>query len=253
MNYEYPLNRNRLRIEQEELLLKLALFRYLERENDRLRAGMQEQPDLPEDLESAEHAVDRAMRRQRWQVIGQKAWQVSGRVVTRAAVIFLTFFIFLTTAFAASAPVRDAIYKILFSHEDRYTLVQIDPTVSDAFIDADLYTWEHCFAPTYLPKGYGLSEYDDLEGILLIVRYTNGEKFIQFNQTASGAQGSIDVDSENAQITRSIIINNSEGIYNLKDGKTSIVWQVGGCMLSLLSNEDTEEVIRFAESIQLLR
>lgn len=32
MNYEYPLNRNRLRIEQEELLLKLALFHYLERE-----------------------------------------------------------------------------------------------------------------------------------------------------------------------------------------------------------------------------
>lgn len=93
MNYEYPLNRNRLRIEQEELLLKLALFHYLERENDRLRARMQEQPDPPEDRESAEHAVDRAMRRQRWQVIGQKAWQVSGRVVTRAAVVFLTFFI----------------------------------------------------------------------------------------------------------------------------------------------------------------
>lgn len=92
MNYEYPLNRNRLRIEQEELLLKLALFHYLERENDRLRARMQEQPDPPEDRESAEHAVDRAMRRQRWQVFGQKAWQVSGRVVTRVAVVFLTFF-----------------------------------------------------------------------------------------------------------------------------------------------------------------
>lgn len=253
MNYECPLSKNRLQEEQEELLLKMALVRYFEREDANLRTAVAECPDLPEDRESAEHAVDRAMRQQHWKVVGQKVWRASAKVVTRAAVVFLTFFIFLTTVFAASAPVRDAIYKILFSHEDRYTLVQVDPTVSDAFIDADLYTWEHCFAPTYLPEGYGLSEYDDLEGILLIVRYTNGEKFIQFNQTASGAQGSIDVDSENAQITRSIIINNSEGIYNLKDGKTSIVWQVGGCMLSLLSNEDTEEVIRFAESIQLLR
>lgn len=253
MNYECPLSKNRLQEEQEELLLKMALVRYFEREDANLRAAVAECPDLPEDRESAEHAVDRAMRQQHWKVVGQKVWRASAKVVTRAAVVFLTFFIFLTTVFAASAPVRDAIYKILFSHEDRYTLVQVDPTVSDAFIDADLYTWEHCFAPTYLPEGYGLSEYDDLEGILLIVRYTNGKKFIQFNQTASGAQGSIDVDSENAQITRSIIINNSEGIYNLKDGKTSIVWQVGGCMLSLLSNEDTEEVIRFAESIQLLR
>ena len=253
MNYECPLSKNRLQEEQEELLLKMALVRYFEREDANLRAAVAERPDLPAGMESTEHAVDRAMRQQHWKAVGQKAWRTSAKVVTRAAVVFLTFFIFLTTVFAASAPVRDAIYKILFSHEDRYTLVQVDPTVSDAFIDADLYTWEHCFAPTYLPEGYGLSEYDDLEGILLIVRYTNGEKFIQFNQTASGAQGSIDVDSENAQITRSIIINNSEGIYNLKDGKTSIVWQVGGCMLSLLSNEDTEEVIRFAESIQLLR
>lgn len=212
MNYECPLSKNRLQEEQEELLLKMALVRYFEREDANLRAAVAERPDLPAGMESAEHAVDRAMRQQHWKVVGQKVWRASAKVVTRAAVVFLTFFILLTTAFAASAPVRDSIYKILFSHEDRYTLVQIDPTVSDAFIDADLYTWEHCFAPTYLPEGYGLSEYDDLEGILLIVRYTNGEKFIQFNQTASGAQGSIDVDSENAQITRSIIINNSEGI-----------------------------------------
>lgn len=253
MNYEYPLNRNRLRIEQEELLLKLALFHYLERENDRLRARMQEQPDPPEDRESAEHAVDRAMRRQRWQVIGQKAWQVSGRVVTRVAVVFLTFFICLSTAFAVSPSVRSAVYKMIISPQDRFTNVMVAPHQPGMFIDADLYTWDHCFAPTYLPMGYELSEYDDLEGILLIVRYTNGEKFIQFNQTASGAQGSIDVDSENAQITRPIMIGYSEGIYNLKDGETSIVWQVGGCMLSLLSNEDTEEVIKIAESIQLLR
>lgn len=253
MSYECLLNRNRLQEEQEELLMKMALALYFEREDANLRAAVAERPDLPAGMESVEHAVDRAMRQQHWKVVGQKAWRTSAKVVTRAAVVFLTFFIFLTTAFAASAPVRDAIYKILFSHEDRYTLVQIDPTVSDAFIDADLYTWEHCFAPTYLPKGYELSECDDLEGILLIVRYTNGEKYIQFNQTAAGAQGSIDVDSEKAQVTRPIVINNSEGIYNLKDGKTSIVWQVGGCMLSLLSNEDTEEVIKFAESIQLIR
>lgn len=253
MNYEYPLNRNRLRIEQEELLLKLALFHYLERENDRLRAGMREQPDLPEDRESAERAVDRAMRQQHWKVVGQKVWRASAKVVTRAAVVFLTFFVFLTTAFAASAPVRDAIYKILFSHEDRYTLVQVDPTVSDAFIDADLYTWEHCFAPTYLPKGYKLTTFDDIAGNMLIVRYEKGKNFIQINQAPANVQSSIHIDSENAQTTKPITIGNSEGIYNLKDGKTQIVWQVGGCLVDVISNEDTDEVIKVAQGVQLLR
>lgn len=255
MNYEYPLNRNRLRIEQEELLLKLALFHYLERENDRLRAGMQEQPDPPEDRESAEHAVDRAMRRQRWQVFGQKAWQVSGRVVTRAAVVFLTFFICLSTAFAVSPSVRSAVYKMIISPQDLFTNVTVAPHQPGMFIDADLYTWEHCFAPTYLPEGYELAIFEDLAGIDLLVSYEKGDKYIDFTQTSSGTHCSVSVhvDSENAQITRPIMIGYSEGIYNLKDGETSIVWQVGESMLSLLSNEDTEEVIKIAESIQLLR
>ena len=239
MNYECPLSKNRLQEEQEELLLKMALVRYFEREDANLRAAVAKCPDLPENRESAEHAVDRAMRQQHWKVVGQKVWRASAKVVTRAAVVFLTFFIFLTTAFAASAPVRDAIYKILFSHEDRYTLVQIDPTVSDAFIDADLYTWEHCFAPTYLPKGYKLTTFDDIAGNMLIVRYEKGKNFIQINQAPANVQSSIHIDSENAQTTKPITIGNSEGIYNLKDGKTQIVWQVGGCLVDVISNEST--------------
>lgn len=253
MNYECPLSKNRLQEEQEELLLKMALVRYFEREDANLRAAVAKCPDLPENRESAEHAVDRAMRQQHWKVVGQKVWRASAKVVTRAAVVFLTFFIFLTTAFVASAPVRDAIYKILFSHEDRYTLVQIDPTVSDAFIDADLYTWEHCFAPTYLPKGYKLTTFDDIAGNMLIVRYEKGKNFIQINQAPANVQSSIHIDSENAQTTKPITIGNSEGIYNLKDGKTQIVWQVGGCLVDVISNEDTDEVIKVAQGVQLLR
>lgn len=253
MNYECPLSKNRLQEEQEELLLKMALVRYFEREDANLRAAVAECPDLPEDRESAEHAVDRAMRQQHWKVVGQKVWRASAKVVTRAAVVFLTFFIFLTTVFAASAPVRDAIYKILFSHEDRYTLVQVDPTVSDAFIDADLYTWEHCFAPTYLPKGYKLTTFDDIAGNMLIVRYEKGKNFIQINQAPANVQSSIHIDSENAQTTKPITIGNSEGIYNLKYGKTQIVWQVGGCLVDVISNEDTDEVIKVAQGVQLLR
>ena len=253
MSYECLLNRNRLQEEQEELLLKMALVRYFEREDANLRAAVAERPDLPAGMESAEHAVDRAMRQQHWKVVGQKVWRASAKVVTRAAVVFLTFFILLTTAFAASAPVRDAIYKILFSHEDRYTLVQVDPTVSDAFIDADLYTWEHCFAPTYLPKGYKLTTFDDIAGNMLIVRYEKGKNFIQINQAPANVQSSIHIDSENAQTTKPITIGNSEGIYNLKDGKTQIVWQVGGCLVDVISNEDTDEVIKVAQGVQLLR
>lgn len=253
MNYECPLSKNRLQEEQEELLLKMALVRYFEREDANLRAAVAKCPDLPENRESAEHAVDRAMRQQHWKAVGQKVWRASAKVVTRAAVVFLTFFIFLTTVFAASAPVRDAIYKILFSHEDRYTLVQVDPTVSDAFIDADLYTWEHCFAPTYLPKGYKLTTFDDIAGNMLIVRYEKGKNFIQINQAPANVQSSIHIDSENAQTTKPITIGNSEGIYNLKDGKTQIVWQVGGCLVDVISNEDTDEVIKVAQGVQLLR
>lgn len=252
MNYEYPLSKSRLQEEQEELMLKLALSMYLERQNASLRTAMAGCPDLPDGVKDAEHAVDRAMRKRHWKDITQKTWQASAKVISRAAVVFLTFCIFLTTAFAVSEPVRDAIYKILFSREDRYTLVQVNPSVSHAFIDAELYTWDHCFAPTYLPEGYELAACDDM-GNLMVVTYEKGDKYIDFTQTPANAQSSIHVDSENAQVTHSIKIGSSEGIYNLKDEETSIVWQIGGCLLSILSNEDTEEVIKVAEEIRLLR
>lgn len=174
-------------------------------------------------------------------------------MVTRVAVVFLTFFICLSTAFAASPSVRNAVYKMIISPQDRFTNVKVAPHQPGMFIDADLYTWEHCFAPTYLPEGYELVTFEDLEGIGLLVSYEKGDKYIDFTQTSSGVHTSIHVDSENAQITRPIMIGYSEGIYNLKDGETAIVWQVGESMLDILSNEDTEEVIKIAESIQLLR
>lgn len=171
------------------------------------------------------------------------------------AVVFLTFFICLSTAFAVSPSVRSAVYKMIISPQDLFTNVTVAPHQPGMFIDADLYTWEHCFAPTYLPEGYELAIFEDLAGIELLVSYEKGDKYIDFTQTSSGTHCSVSVhvDSENAQITRPIMIGYSEGIYNLKDGETSIVWQVGESMLSLLSNEDTEEVIKIAESIQLLR
>ena len=94
---------------------------------------------------------------------------------------------------------------------------------------------------------------DSFEGIGLIVSYKKGGKYIDFTQTVTGTQCSIHVDSENAQITRTIQIGNSEGLFNLKNGEVEIVWQMGGCMLDIISNEEPEEVIKFAESIQLLR
>lgn len=46
MNYECPLSKNRLQEEQEELLLKMALVRYFEREDANLRAAVAECPDF---------------------------------------------------------------------------------------------------------------------------------------------------------------------------------------------------------------
>ena len=256
MNYEYPLNRNRLRIEQEELLLKLALFHYLERENDRLRARMQEQPDPPEDRESAEHAVDRAMRRQRWQVIGQKAWQVSGRVVTRVAVVFLAAALSFTTAFAISPEVRETVYRLIMNTTDRYTEVSLDSNPSNQFIDPELYTWEHCYAPTWLPNGYEVKTYSaDVWGVSVV--YQNGSYNLSFDQFLSDTNLTLQTDSENALETKMIFINDSEALINTKkyseDTYTTIIWRSGNALFRVITNDTAEVAVQFAKSIKALR
>ncbi len=114
------------------------------------------------------------------------------------------------------------------------------------FVDPELYDWEGAYAPTYVPKGFSFGEMQDLDS-QKIVTYFSETNFISFLQAQNVIQQK---DTENADRVEQIKINNSEGLMVVKGELTSITWNIGDTLLTVLGNYSTEELINMAQSIK---
>jgi hypothetical protein len=174
------------------------------------------------------------------------------KVVNRVAVVFLAVTILFSSTMIASADFRDAIYKLMFTHAQRYTQIELDNRTDLEFVDSDIYTWDHAFAPTVMPQGYVVE--DVLDSTLIhVVIYTheNGGE-IKFLQNDGRGESTLRVDSEDAQLVQTVFINDSEGILVNKDGLNTLVWRIGDSILSLASNENNETLMDIAKGIKLI-
>ena len=238
---KYPLDDNVLQEEYEALLIKLALKEYAAEQSEAL---MRENMEVPQTQPKQKDRVIAAAFR-------QAAWED-----TRSRVVFLAAALSFTTAFAISPEVRETVYRLIMNTTDRYTEVSLDSNPSNQFIDPELYTWEHCYAPTWLPNGYEVKTYSaDVWGVSVV--YQNGSYNLSFDQFLSDTNLTLQTDSENALETKMIFINDSEALINTKkyseDTYTTIIWRSGNALFRVITNDTAEVAVQFAKSIKALR
>lgn len=239
----------------DELLIKIALSSFAEmegrellKENERLKQEPEFQ--LPPDHEKT---INKIIRKQKFQksvkVIGKGFY----RVMNKVALIFLALSITTAATMVASAEFRKAIYKLIMTDEEIYTLIKLDDSTALEFVEADVFTWDHAFAPTMLPKGYIVDEVIELDDLSKITYKKDDGGYIRFAQDSSRAASTIQIDTENAQLVEKVFINDSEALLVSKDGINQIVWRIGNVMLRITSNESTETIVAIAENVKLLR
>jgi hypothetical protein len=236
----------------DELMIRIGLSSLAEIEgaalladNERLKAAPQFRT-TQEDKKRIRRTVERELRRKSFKKVTRRIYNVTSHV----AVVFMAAAILFSSTMVASAEFRNAVYKMVFTHEQRYTLIELDERTDLEFVDSEVYTWEHAYAPTVMPQGYTVS---DVLGTTLThsVIYTNasgGE--IVFFQSDSKAQGTMQIDTENAQLVQNVLINDSEALLVNKNGRNTLVWRIGRSMLSLSSGEDNETLMAIAKGIK---
>lgn len=250
MSNRYPLSPAVLQEEFDLLMLKLDLVNYMRDESRRVGVELKEMEEI--NGPDPETMVNRAFRADTMQETAKAFARIGSAVFTRVAVVFLIFAITLSTAFAVSPTVRDMIYRMLFSVEERYTLVRVVPQeTNNAYLEPEAYTNRLSFVPTYIPEGYELVEEVKSKNMITTV-YACGNEYIQFREMKVLSDSVIHVDSENSQISRLITINNNQAILNIKDDQISIAWQVSGYLLDVTSNGDAGETICFAQNIRIV-
>ena len=139
---------------------------------------------------------------------------------------------------------------------DRYTEVSLASDPSNQFIDPELYTLEHCYAPTWLPDGYEVKSCSsDVWGVFVV--YQNGSNNLSFDQFPSNTNPTLQTDTENSLETKTIFINDSEALINTKEYSTAtyttIIWRSGNMLFRVITNDAKEVAIQFAQSIKVLR
>ena len=237
----------------DDLMIKIGLSslaeiegRELLAENERLKATP-EYAVTPEDKKKIRRTVERELRRKSFKKVTGKVYRVTSHV----AVVFLAVSILFSSTMIVSAEFRNAIYKMVFTTEPRYTLIELDSRTDMEFVDSEVYTWEHAFAPTVMPSGYSVEEVLETS-ITHNVIYTNpnGGK-ITFFQNSGKGKSTMQIDTENAQLVQNVFVNDSEALLVSKNGLQQLVWRVGGSMLHLASTESTDTLLAIAKGIKL--
>lgn len=168
-----------------------------------------------------------------------------------AASFFFVVVLSLSSVVVAFADVREyvkeTIYNLVYLHDEKYT--QISVGQASNFIDPEYYDWNGAYAPTYLTAGYVYDSKFDASGNHSII-YTNGDKIIVFAQFETS---NFNMDTENANIIETIIINESEALLVIKGEEVSIGWNIGDTMLYINGYESREEIIKIASGIKIIK
>ncbi|MBR3962329.1 MAG: DUF4367 domain-containing protein [Oscillospiraceae bacterium] len=122
-----------------------------------------------------------------------------------------------------------------------------EPAEESEFIDEDVFYWNGAYAPTYIPEDFEITSKDYLNDTCAITYSKGGESFVIYQITGSAT---ISVDTENADISKEIKINNSSGLYVVKDNNCSISWNEGKTLLWLTGEVDEKELLKVAEGMK---
>ena len=246
-------NRDKLREEYEDALLKMLMHDAAEYEG---KAFLEEMQSLEgsSDSKPSELALkrfskqlDMELRKQRQTERKRIAFIALRTIAISLVAIFVVFFTAMTTVSAF----RTRVLNIWMDIRPEYTAFQLrggDSTEGGSMI----VNWINAYVPTYIPEGYEVSSFSYSEGFKRIVfENTPAQTFILYTELDEASN--LVVDTENADRFEEISINGHIGTLVLKNNMVTIVWEQRGRMFMIQAQADVGTVIKMAEGVKFLK
>jgi hypothetical protein len=136
------------------------------------------------------------------------------------------------------------VLNFLINFEPEYTSLKLGNNGSNENIIAG---FANTYAPSYVPEGY---RFDSIfnTGNSKIIEYVNDEgytiSFCECSQTSV-----TNIDTENADIIKSVRINGAEGLYVLKNEITTVSWAHENKIFVIIAQLDEDEIVHIAENV----
>lgn len=207
----------------ENALFALLMDEYAKEEGAQLLALQQELEEDP-DFQLPEGMEERGLKliRKTYRKNNRKyAMKIVEKALTRVAVVVLTLNITFGAFFVSVEAFRNKVLNMVLTYCETHTTVQFTGDAENAAIAAEdhVYTVEDFMA--VLPEGYVLASHDVND--MMETAEISGPDGIQITWLRYSASAMSNVDTENADYTVEIELNENKGILIEKDGTSMVV------------------------------
>ncbi|MEA4894676.1 MAG: DUF4367 domain-containing protein [Oscillospiraceae bacterium] len=160
----------------------------------------------------------------------------------------MTIVVLFSTMMLSVQAFRVKVLNFLISIESEYTSFKLeddDQTTEKLIVD-----WKNAYVPTYITKGYSVTDMSYSDAIKKITLENEDNKSsIIYTQFESG---SISIDTENASLIETIKVNDQDGTLSIKDTTTTVVWKMDNHLFIVQGQISREEAIKIAESVKFI-
>ena len=223
--------------EYENSLMSLAVSEMLEKMGKELEEEYKNMEDIPPDPEAGKKfykAIDREYKKGRRRAFGKKAAKFGRYAVTVCAAVIVAVSISVVSVDALRVKFLDWLANIHSTH-DSYN---------------DFSHMNDVYFPEHIPNGYSLKTFNN-EGVLISETFTDSsDNYIKL--IICPEDFVLNSDNEENDI-ENVNVNNSTGIYMIKDKFVSLIWNVDGKKYTMSTNDvsiSKEELVKIAQSIK---
>lgn len=239
-----------LKVEDE--LFNLALLGLLEIEGRKLieeKEQMVQRGEYASPPAGQLRRIEKMIRQGERKKVFQSSIRKISPVISKVAVWFMVFIMGTGTVVFASADIREALYRLIVEQHERYSQIELQQGEENR---AEYISNAASYVPSYVPDQMELDQIEKLRYSVnaSYIGKDNAELYLTFRQIDPTGSAEIRVDTEDANRIESVAIGSSEGLLVEKDGSIQIVWNADGTVLTVISNLNKEEVLRFAQGIQ---
>lgn len=172
------------------------------------------------------------------------------KVINKVAVAVLVFVVVFTTTMVTADAFRIKILNLLTHIEDKYMSFQLTDSSDENKLGIE---WKDSYAPTYIPKGYDVSDSYLSDTLKKVIFKSKQDKDSYILYMESGASNTLEVDTEGASLVESVKVNQTEGTIVTKGSLINIIWEMDNRIFVVEGPIDKEELIKVAKSVKFLK
>ena len=174
----------------------------------------------------------------------RRPWTILNRVAGFMLVTVLTF----STLMISVDAFRVRVLNFLINITPEATIFQlVDGSNSEDYGDATV-DWTNSYVPTYIPEGFALIE-EDWTASMKTVTFENKDEGLYFTFDEYLPGNAVNIDTENTEVMRQVLIDGHLGNLSVKDSITSIVWKLSDRLFLIQGTISAEEALKIAESV----